>query len=244
MLQTHERVVFLIDAQNCYHTTQNLFHRNPNFLGIIKEVLGDRALLRALAYVISTEAGDENAFFDALTSNGVELRKKDLQVFYDGAKKGDWDVGMAIDAVILAQKADTIILVTGDGDFVPLVDYLRHQGVRVEIASFIQRTSQKLVDVSHQFHNLSENPSKFVIGYANNKNQNGFKKKPQVNQQPAVQNTQPVSQPTPAKKHIQQPPQASVSENIKKEVSDTVVTKMVITQPKKQYKHKQKQNPQ
>ncbi|HEY1041701.1 MAG TPA: NYN domain-containing protein [Candidatus Paceibacterota bacterium] len=198
MLQTHERVVFLIDAQNCYHTTQNLYHRNPNFLGIIKEILGDRHLLRALAYVIATEKGDETAFLEALSSNGIELRKKDLQVFYDGAKKGDWDVGMAIDAVILAEKADTIVLVTGDGDFVPLVDYLRHKGVRVEIASFVQRTSQKLVDASHRFFNLSEAPSKFVIGGLGNNGRKHAAKRPRAkannaNSNSATGNTTPAA---------------------------------------------------
>lgn len=196
MLQTHERVVFLIDAQNCYHTTQNLFHRNPNFLGIIKEILGDRHLLRALAYVIATEKGDETAFLEALSSNGIELRKKDLQVFYDGAKKGDWDVGMAIDAVILAEKADTIVLVTGDGDFVPLVDYLRHKGVRVEIASFVQRTSQKLVDASHRFFNLSEFPAKFVIGGLGNNGRKHAAKRPRTktnNANSAAGNTTPAA---------------------------------------------------
>jgi uncharacterized LabA/DUF88 family protein len=117
-----------------------------------------------MAYVIATESGEETGFFDALTKMGIETKVKDLQVFSSGAKKADWDVGMAIDAVSMAPKIDAVILVTGDGDFVPLVEYLkRKEGCQVEVASFGKSTSAKLIDAVDHFMDLDENSSKYLL---------------------------------------------------------------------------------
>jgi uncharacterized LabA/DUF88 family protein len=160
-----QRVGVFIDAQNIYHSGKNLYHSKVNFGQIVKDAVGDRSLIRASAYVISTEGGDEKAFFDALTKMGIETKTKDLQIFGSGAKKADWDVGLAIDAVKLAPKLDTVILVTGDGDFVPLVQYLQmNQGCQVEVVSFGKSTSAKLREATDDFIDLDENPRKYLIG--------------------------------------------------------------------------------
>ena len=95
---------------------------------------------------------------------GIETKIKDLQIFSSGAKKADWDVGLAIDAVKLAPKLDAIILVTGDGDFVPLVEYLQmNQGCQVEVVSFGKSTSVKLIEAADHFMDLDENPHKYIL---------------------------------------------------------------------------------
>jgi len=127
--------------------------------------VGDRVLVRAIAYVISTEGGDENAFFDALTKIGIETKVKGLQIFSDGAKKADWDVGIAIDAVKLSPKLDTVIIASGDGDFVPLIEYLDMHGVQVEVISFGKSSSQKLKEAAHAFTDMCDDPKKFIIGH-------------------------------------------------------------------------------
>jgi uncharacterized LabA/DUF88 family protein len=159
-----QRVGIFIDAQNLYHSGRNLYHSKVNFGAIVKEALDGRKLVRAMAYVIATESGEETGFFDALTKMGIETKVKDLQVFSSGAKKADWDVGMAIDAVSMAPKIDAVILVTGDGDFVPLVEYLkRKEGCQVEVASFGKSTSAKLIDAVDHFMDLDENSSKYLL---------------------------------------------------------------------------------
>ncbi len=161
-----QRVGVFIDTQNIYHSAKNLYHSKVNFGQIVKDAVGERSLIRAVAYVITTEAGDEKAFFEALTKMGIETKTKDLQIFGSGAKKADWDVGMAIDAVKLAPKLDAVILITGDGDFVPLVEYLQtNEGCQVEIVSFGKSTSTKLRDVADDFFDLDENVSKYLIGH-------------------------------------------------------------------------------
>src|SRR5581483_12341055 len=72
-----------------------------------------------------SDLSSEAAFFEALEKAGLELRMKDLQIYAGGMKKADWDVGMAVDAIRMSEFLDVIVLVTGDGDFIPLVDYLK-----------------------------------------------------------------------------------------------------------------------
>ena len=158
-----QRVGILIDAQNLYHSAKNLYRARVNFGQVVKDALGERNLVRAIAYVISTESGDEQNFFEALGKMGIEAKTKDLQIFSSGAKKADWDVGIAMDAVKLAEKVDTIIIVCGDGDFVPCVEYLQHQGVQVEVVAFGKSTSAKLIESADHFLDLDQNPRKYLI---------------------------------------------------------------------------------
>lgn len=160
-----QRVGIFIDTQNLYHSAKHLYKSRVNFAKVLEEAVGDRILVRAIAYVISTDAGDESAFFEALTKIGIETKVKDLQVFSDGAKKADWDVGLAIDAVKLAPKLDTVIIASGDGDFVPLIEYLDlNEGCQVEVISFGKSSSQKLKEAAHAFTDMCDNPKKFIIG--------------------------------------------------------------------------------
>lgn len=156
-----QRVGIFIDIQNLYHSSKNLYHARVNYRELIKEALGGRKLIRAIGYVVKseTEAGAESSFFDALESAGIELRMKDLQIFAGGMKKADWDVGMAVDAIRMASFLDTIVLVTGDGDFVPLVEYLKWGlGREVEVAAFARSASGKLKEAADVFIDLGEVP--------------------------------------------------------------------------------------
>jgi uncharacterized LabA/DUF88 family protein len=161
-----QRVGVFIDTQNLYHSAKHLYKARVNFGKVLEEAVGGRTLVRAIAYVIATDSGEEKNFFDALTKMGIETKVKDLQVFADGAKKADWDVGLAIDAVKLAPKLDTIILATGDGDFVPLIQYLDlNRGCQVEVISFGKSSSAKLKEAAHAFTDMCDDPKRFTIGY-------------------------------------------------------------------------------
>lgn len=161
-----QRVGVLIDAQNLYHSAKNLYGSKVNFGNLVKEAVAGRILIRAIAYVITTEGREEDSFFEALGKMGIETKTKDLQVFLGGAKKADWDVGLAVDAIRLASKLDTIVLLTGDGDFIPLVEYLKlTYGVQVEVMSFGKSSSGKLKEAADEFTDLSLSPQKFLIGY-------------------------------------------------------------------------------
>ena len=161
-----QRVGIFIDTQNLYHSAKNLYKAKVNFGQVVKEAVAGRNLIRAIAYVIRTESEDEKGFFEALNKLGIETKVKDIRIFAGGAKKADWDIGMAIDAVAMGQKLDTIILATGDGDFVPLVEYLKYTyGVQVEVIAFGKSSSGQLREAVDDFIDICEDPRNFLIGY-------------------------------------------------------------------------------
>lgn len=158
-----QRVAVLMDIQNMYHSAKNLYGSRVNFGEVLKSAVAGRKLIRAVAYVVRTETPEEKSFFEALTNLGIETKVKDLQVFPGGMKKGDWDVGMAVDAIKLAPQLDALVLVTGDGDFIPLVEYLKNQGRQVELMAFSKSGSSKLIEAVDDFIDLSENQRKYLI---------------------------------------------------------------------------------
>ena len=160
-----QKVGVFIDTQNLYHCAKNLYHARVNFGQVVKDAVAGRGLIRAIAYVVTTESGEEKAFFEALGKVGIEAKTKDLQIFAGGAKKADWDVGLAVDAIKMAPKLNAVIIVSGDGDFVPLVEYLKtNEGCQVEIVSFGKSTSAKLIEAADHFTDLDENPRKYLLG--------------------------------------------------------------------------------
>ncbi len=158
-----QRVEVLIDVQNLYHSARNLHSARVNFNEVLKTAIAGRKFIRAFAYVVKTKTGEEKPFFEALGNLGIETRVRDLQEFYDGQKKADWDVGIVIDAIRTAPGVDVIILCSGDGDFVPLVEYLKNQGKRVEVIAFERTTSAALKEVADEFIDLSQDIRKNLM---------------------------------------------------------------------------------
>jgi len=159
-----QRVGIFIDTQNLYHGAKNLYRSKVNFNNIIQDVLKDRDLIRAIAYVINTDSQEEQNFFDALGKIGIEAKIKDIQIFSSGSKKADWDVGLAIDTIRMAPKLDVIVIASGDGDFVHLIQYLQGTfGCRVEVVAFGQSASSMVKEYADEFIDLSENPSRYLI---------------------------------------------------------------------------------
>lgn len=147
-----------------YYSAKHLFNARVNFGKILETAVEERRLVRAIAYVIKADSPEEQSFFDALSKQGYEVKSKDLQVFAGGAKKGDWDVGITVDAINLADRLDTIVLVTGDGDYVPLVSYLQqNRGCRVEVLGFGDSASAMLKAAADEFIDLGADPKRFLL---------------------------------------------------------------------------------
>jgi uncharacterized LabA/DUF88 family protein len=160
-----QRVGVFIDVQNLYYSAKNLFGKKVDFGAIVKEAVGDRKLIRAIAYVVRTESKEEQPFFEALYNLGIETKEKDLQIFSTGMKKADWDVGLTVDAIRLAPSLDAIVIASGDGDYIPLVAYLqKSSGKQVEVLAFGDTTSSKLIEEVDDFIDMSEDKQKFLIG--------------------------------------------------------------------------------
>jgi len=158
-----QRVALLIDVQNLYYSAKNLYGARVNFREILKTAVSQRSLIRAFAYVVRTKTGEEKPFFEALTKMGIETRIRDLQEFYGGLKKADWDVGITVDAIRIAPSVDTIVLASGDGDFLQLIEYLKNQGKRIEIIAFSRSASAKLKEAADEFIDIEKNPEKYLL---------------------------------------------------------------------------------
>jgi uncharacterized LabA/DUF88 family protein len=158
--RSSQRIGIFIDVQNLYHSAKNFYRGRVNYNLLIDYLTDKRNLIRAMAYVVKSDTAiGEASFFEALENAGLELRSKDLQIYPDGMKKADWDVGMAVDAIRMSSFLDVIVLVTGDGDFLPLVDYLKWgSGRLVEVAAFKKTASAKLQEAADKFINLESIP--------------------------------------------------------------------------------------
>ncbi len=163
-----QRVAVLIDVQNLYHSAKNLYNARVNFGAILKSATANRSLIRVLGYVVRTKSGEEKPFFEALIKLGIETKVRDLQEFFGGLKKADWDVGITVDAIRIAPSVDTIVLCSGDGDFIQLVEYLKNQGKRVEVAAFGRSSSSKLKEICDEFIDFGRSPSKYLLKIKNN----------------------------------------------------------------------------
>lgn len=158
----NQRIGVFVDVQNMYYSAKNLYGSKVNFRSILKEAISGRLLIRAIAYVIRADVKDENTFYGALEEMGFEVKSKDLQVFFGGAKKGDWDVGIAMDVMRLAPKLDTVVLISGDGDFSDLLEHAKSLGCRTEVIAFGKTTSRKLMEVADSFIDLDKR-KKFLL---------------------------------------------------------------------------------
>jgi uncharacterized LabA/DUF88 family protein len=149
-----QRIGVFVDVQNMYYSARNLYSKKVDFKSLLQDAISNRKLIRAIAYVIKADVKDETQFYDALERMGFEVKSKDIQVFYDGTKKGDWDVGIAMDIMRLAPKLDVVVLVSGDGDFTELVEHSKSLGCRVEVIAFGKSTSHKLIEAADFFMDI------------------------------------------------------------------------------------------
>jgi uncharacterized LabA/DUF88 family protein len=157
------RVGVFIDVQNMYYSARNIYGSKVNFGNIVKSVVGNQKLVRAIAYTISTKTGEERPFFEALASMGLEVKTKELLEYDSGHKKGDWDVGITIDVVRMLDMLDVVVMVSGDGDYCALAEYVKNHGRIFHVASFRESTSTMLVEAADIYTNLSADQKTFLI---------------------------------------------------------------------------------
>lgn len=159
----NQRVGVFVDVQNLYYSAKNLYGAKVNFGNILEDAVAGRQLIRAIAYVVKAEEPLEQTFFDALEKAGFEVKIKEIQIFPGGVKKADWDVGVVIDMIRLSNKLDVMVLVSGDGDYLPSVEFLKNQGHLVEAMAFGPSASNKLVAGVDEFVDLDKNSQRYIL---------------------------------------------------------------------------------
>ncbi len=149
-----ERVALFIDVQNMWYAArqQHGISARVDFEKLMQAAVSDRRLIRAYAYVIQTPEVDQSGFVTMLEQFSYEVKRKDLRRRSDGSAKGDWDMEMAIDMIRMAEKVDVVILASGDGDFVSLIQLLKELGPRVEVFSFPHNTARDLMETADHYH--------------------------------------------------------------------------------------------
>jgi len=158
-----QRLAVFVDVRNLYYSAKNIYDGKVDYSSLLKVARDGRKLIRAMAYVIKADTPDEKNFFEALEEIGFQVRKKELKKFYGGAKKGNWDMGMAIDAIRLSDMIDVAVIATGDGDFKSLVKFLQTKGIQVEIISFGKSTAEELVRESDVFLNMDKKKNLYLM---------------------------------------------------------------------------------
>jgi uncharacterized LabA/DUF88 family protein len=149
------RVGVFVDVQNVFYAARQ-FNARVDFEKLLEATVGKRRLIKAIAYVVQSPDVDQTSFVSMLQQKSYEVKRKDLRLRSDGSAKGDWDMGMAIDMIGLADKLDVVVVVSGDGDFVSLVHLLKTMGPKVEVFSFIHNTARDLVQAADSYYSIDE----------------------------------------------------------------------------------------
>ena len=164
-----QRVGVFVDVQNLYYSARKIYNSRVKFNEVLDAAVGNRKLIRAIAYVVKADMPEEHTFFEALDKAGFEVKTKQLQTFAGGHQKGDWDVGIAMDIIKMMNKIDVVVLASGDGDFVPLLEYLQMSGQLTETIAFGRSCSSKIKELTDNFIDLDENPRKYLMPIKNGK---------------------------------------------------------------------------
>jgi len=147
----HQRIGVFVDVQNLFYSARALYNGKMNFKKLLENIVAGRQLTRAIAYIVQKQDSYQANFIDALRRLGYEVKSKELKIRFDGTAKGDWDMGIAIDALATAPKLDVVVLVSGDGDFEPLVEMLKAQGCKVEVVSFEKSSAAELINAATEY---------------------------------------------------------------------------------------------
>jgi uncharacterized LabA/DUF88 family protein len=160
-----ENVLILVDVQNIYYTTKQAHRCNFDYNAFWKKVTSGRQVIKAIAYAIDRGDEKQRQFQNILRAIGFEVKLKPFIQRVDGTAKGDWDVGITLDALEYAQQSDVVVLASGDGDFDLLVNKIqRDYSAQVEVYGVYKLTSISLINAAAKFipieHDLLLEPNK------------------------------------------------------------------------------------
>ena len=152
-----EKIALFVDSQNLYYSARMGYAAKVNYEKLLHLIARDRKLIKAFAYIVQPPDGDVKPFATSLEHIGYIVKIKDVRTRADGSAKANWDMGIALDILGILDHVDTIALASGDGDFVPLVDFIRGKNKRVEVFAFPENTAYDLKEKADQFEPLGEN---------------------------------------------------------------------------------------
>lgn len=163
-----QRVALFVDTQNLYYAARDNYAKHVDYEVLLRTAVRGRMLMQANAYVVERE-GEATAygFFSKLSTLGYRVKRRSVRYHRSNDNgqpipEGDWDAGIIADMVRSWEQYDVIILASGDGDFVPILQVAQERGKRIEVLAFRETTSQTLIDQVDRFINLSDLNNIFV----------------------------------------------------------------------------------
>ncbi len=152
-----KRIALFVDVQNIYYTCREAYQRQFNYRQLWQHLSAQGNIVSAVAYAIHRGDDGQLKFQDALRHIGFELKLKPFIQRSDGSAKGDWDVGITIDVLDTAPNVDTVILLSGDGDFAILLEKITQKyDVKTEVYGVPQLTAKSLMDAATQFNPIDD----------------------------------------------------------------------------------------
>jgi len=155
-LTKKENIAIFVDSQNLYYSAKISYGAKVNYEKLLKLITGERNLIKAYAYIVQPPEGDVKPFATSLEHIGYIVKIKDVRTRADGSAKANWDMGIALDILGMIDYVDTIVLASGDGDFVPLVEFVKNKHKKVEIFSFPDNTAYDLKEKADRFEPLDD----------------------------------------------------------------------------------------
>ncbi|MEO0123546.1 MAG: NYN domain-containing protein [candidate division WOR-3 bacterium] len=155
-LTKKENIAIFVDSQNLYYSAKMSYGAKVNYEKLLRLITGDRNLVKAYAYIVQPPEGDVKPFATSLEHIGYIVKIKDVRTRADGSAKANWDMGIALDILGMIDYVDTIVLASGDGDFVPLVEFVKNKHKKVEIFSFPDNTAYDLKEKADRFEPLDD----------------------------------------------------------------------------------------
>ena len=153
-----KKIALFVDVQNIYYTTRQAYGRQFNYRKLWQQISTEGEIVAATAYAIHRGDDKQLKFQTALKHIGFTVRLKPYIQRSDGSAKGDWDVGIAIDVMDMAKNVDTVVLLSGDGDFDLLLEKIKQDyGVCAEVYGVPSLTANSLIDSANTFHAIDEN---------------------------------------------------------------------------------------
>ncbi len=152
-----QKIAILVDVQNIYYTTRQAFGRQFDYRAFWSTVTADREVVAAFAYAIARDDGKQKAFQQILRDIGFTVKLKPYIQRRDGSAKGDWDVGITLDLIELADEVATIVLASGDGDFDLALERAQAKfGVATEVYGVEQLTATSLINSATTFNPIGD----------------------------------------------------------------------------------------
>lgn len=155
------RIAILIDVQNIFYSARNQFQARVDFKKLLAKIQDNQhEVVRTIAYVVQPPkeqvTNNRISFLNLLRSLNIEVKQKEYRLKTDGTPKGDWDIEIAMDALTLSDKVDAIVLVSGDSDFVDMVERLKAKSTAVLVYGFTDNTAEVLRNKATQYFPLDE----------------------------------------------------------------------------------------